>query len=237
MTPEPCAASPFAARLPRQATPRADWPPPRVSGLRTPLSPLRPRPQQIINNRVKLEGQRGGRGKALREAALGAQTAGGLEEDCAGRRGRREGADLGRTLHRGKKLAEARQGPPASAAGARTPGPWRDGTGGAWWAGAGPGELGRSLAAQKPVGGAWRHVREEGARRTGSPRTRRAGGWRACLPAHVCVIFELECGARGAPGAWGRPRRRRDAVRPALPRPSPGAVSEAARLARNALPA
>lgn len=81
-------------------------------------------------------------------------------------------------------------------------------------------ELGRGLVAQKPVGGAWRHVREEGAGCSGSPRTRGLGGWRACLPAHVCVIFEMECGAGGAAGAWGRPRRRRDAVRPALPRPS-----------------
>lgn len=116
------------------------------------------------------------------------------------------------TLHQGKKLAKPRRGQPDRVAGVRTPGPRRDGLGGAWRAG-------RGLATPKPVGGAWRHVREEGARCSGSPRTRSLGGWRACLPAHVCVIFEMECEAGGAAGAWGRPRRRRDGVRPALPQP------------------
>lgn len=84
----------------------------------------------------------------------------------------------------------------------------------------GPGETGGAEpGSAEPVGGAWRHVREEGARCSGSAGTRSSGGWRACLPAHVCVIFEMECVAGRTVGAWGRPRRRRDAARPALPRP------------------
>lgn len=106
--------------------------------------------------------------------------------------------------------------------------------GGAWGgegpAGAGPG-AGRGLAAQKLAGGAERHVREEGARCTGSPGMRSPGGGRACLPAHVCVIFEMECGTGGAAGAWGRPRRRRDAVRPAPRGLQRAQLGEAARLA------
>lgn len=81
------------------------------------------------------------------------------------------------------------------------------------WAGpgerwAGPGEQGRGLAAQKPAGGAGRHVREEGARCLGWPGTRGPGFSRACLPAHVCIIFEMECGigARGAARVGGGTR-------------------------------
>lgn len=71
---------------------------------------------------------------------------------------------------------------------------------------AGPGERGRGLAAQKPAGGAGRHVREEGARCLGWSRSRGPGGSRACLPAHVCIIFEMECGTGGAAGARGAAR-------------------------------
>lgn len=131
------------------------------------------------------------------------------------------------TLHQGKKLAEPRRGQPDRVAGVRTPGPRRDGLGGAWRAG-------RGLATQKPVGGAWRHVREEGARCSGSPRTRSLRGWRACLPAHVCVIFEMKCEAGGRVGPPASAEGRGEARAAAA---SPGTVCEAARLARNALPA
>lgn len=160
MTPEPCAASPFAARLPRQATPRADWPPPRVSGLQTPLSPLRPRPQQIINNRVKLEGQRGGAARGRPWRADGGRTRGGL----GGEEGEEGGSGPGRhasiRARNLQKLGEA--GLPARRAlGPQGPGGTERaepvGGGGAGWAGAEPGcaeARGRSLAARAGGGGA-----------------------------------------------------------------------------------
>lgn len=135
------------------------------------------------------------------------QTAGGLQ---GGGKGRREQTRAARTVRGGNLQDRGKHSLPFRRA-LGPQGPGENGVGGAWRPGA------ESRCAEACGRSRATRAGRRGARCTGSPRTRvLGGGSRACLPAHVYVIFELECGADGAAGAWGRPRLRRDAVRPAL---------------------
>lgn len=224
-----CAASPFAAPPTRQTTPRADWPRPPVSRPQTPLSAPRPRPPANNKQSSKILGKKGGEGgeeketRATQKPILRALRESPKEGDLR-RRGRGEGeptwgdgscrtvAVSGEESWRapcGARLAERRD--------ARA----RERQDSGLRGGARLSEGEESKPRWSGAGGAGRHVREEGGR---APywlaRARGAVAARACLPAHVGVIFKwnVVLAARLSGGRVGPPAlavgRGRPAQRP-----------------------
>lgn len=136
---------------------------------------------------------------------------------------------------RARNLGDLGGGAPAGAADARASSPGRGELGGARRTGAGPGEQGRGLAAQKPAGGAGRHVREEG-RAACAASVRAAPASRAVVYQHTCVLFlRWNVGlARVGPPASAEGRGEVRPARCGLPERS---LVKQARLAGSALPA
>lgn len=224
-----CAASPFAAPPTRQTTPRADWPRPPVSRPQTPLSAPRPRPPANNKQSSKILGKKGGEGgeeketratqKPILRALRETPKEGGLKKAGEGRRGSRPGAMGPAALWRcrGRKVGEHPAGRAWQSGGTLGPGSGRTpGFGAVRGCPRGRRASSAGAARAEPADTCGRRA---GARRTGSPGARGAVAARACLPAHVGVIFKwnvvlaarLSGGRVGPPalaGGRGRPAQR-----------------------------